>query len=65
MSSLLETNQPSVGAFKINAHLQGYFISLCFQCLPMHCNTVLSSTSKPNSSFSIMPHYAPKILMSF
>jgi acetoacetate decarboxylase len=65
MASLLETKQPSVGAFKINAHLQGYFISLCFHCLAIQCNTVLSSTTKPNFLFSIIPHYAPKILRGF
>ena len=38
---------PSVGAFKIGAHLQGYFISLHFHHLSIHWKSVLSSMAKP------------------
>jgi hypothetical protein len=29
------------------SHLQGYFISLRFRCMTIHCSTVLSSMAKP------------------
>jgi hypothetical protein len=38
---------PSVGAFKIDAHLQGYFISLHFHHLSIHWKSVLSNMAKP------------------
>lgn len=43
--SLFEMLQPSIWAFKINARLQGYFISLHFHCI--HCKTVVLSMAKP------------------
>jgi hypothetical protein len=45
--SLFEALQPSIGAFKINAHLQGYLISLPFHRLTIHCKPALSSMAKP------------------
>ena len=42
---------PSVGAFKIDAHLQGYFISLHFHHLSIHWKSVLSSMAKPFKQF--------------
>jgi hypothetical protein len=53
--SPFETLWKSTGVFKINTHIQGHFISLHFHCSAIHCNTVLSSMAKPNSSFSILP----------
>jgi hypothetical protein len=41
-----EPLQPSTGAFRIIAHLQGYFMSLQFHHLAIHSSSVLSSLAK-------------------
>jgi hypothetical protein len=43
---LFEIPQLSVWVFKINAHIQAYFVSLWCQGLSIHCKTVLSNIAK-------------------
>jgi hypothetical protein len=66
MLCLVEMLQPSIGAFKINAYLQGCSSAFPFTVCPSTASLFFQSWQNPsNSLLSILPCFAPQILMHF